>query len=41
MMALALIALAGLRHALGLRTPEVRSAEFGGEPRTIETVLEV
>jgi predicted MFS family arabinose efflux permease len=40
-MALGLIALAGLRHALGLRTPEVRTAEFGGEPRPIETVLEV
>jgi predicted MFS family arabinose efflux permease len=39
--ALALIALAGLRHALGLRTPEVQTAEFGGEPRPIETVLEV
>ena len=39
--ALGLIALAALRHVLGSRTAETRSAEFGGEPRPVETVLEV
>jgi predicted MFS family arabinose efflux permease len=38
--ALGLIALAGLRHALGLRVPEARVPELRGES-AIETVLEV
>jgi hypothetical protein len=40
-MALGLIALAGLSHALGLRSPEARVPELRGEERAIETVLEV
>jgi predicted MFS family arabinose efflux permease len=40
-MALGLIALAGLTHALGVRTTATRSGELRGEPRPIETVLEV
>lgn len=40
-MALVLVALAGLRHALGLRVPEVRVPELRGQPSAIETVLEV
>ena len=40
-MALGLIALAGLRHALGLRAAEPRSPESRGEQSAIETVLEV
>jgi predicted MFS family arabinose efflux permease len=40
-MALTLIALAGLRHALGSRVSETQSSELRGEPRPIETVLEV
>ena len=40
-MALGLIALAGLRHALGSRVPEPRNRGVRGEQRAIETVLEV
>jgi len=40
-MALGLIALAGLRHALGLRVPEARVPELRGEQSPIETVMEV
>jgi MFS family permease len=40
-MALGLIALAGLRHALGLRAPETRIPEVRSEERAIKTVLEV
>jgi MFS family permease len=40
-MALGLIALAGLSHALGLRSPEARVPELRGEERAIKTVLEV
>jgi len=39
--ALGLIALAGLRHALGSRAPDARIPELRGEERAIETVLEV
>jgi hypothetical protein len=39
-MALGLIALAGLRHALGSRVPETRSPESRGEHTAIE-VMEV
>jgi predicted MFS family arabinose efflux permease len=40
-LALGLIGLAGLRHALGSRVPEVRSPELRSEQSAIETVLEV
>ena len=40
-MALGLIALAGLRHALGSRVPETFSPESRSEHTAIETVLEV
>jgi predicted MFS family arabinose efflux permease len=40
-MALGLIALAGLRHALGSRAAETRIPELRNEERAIETVLEV
>jgi predicted MFS family arabinose efflux permease len=40
-MALALIAVAGLRHAFGARATEARVAEAGGELAEIERVLEV
>jgi predicted MFS family arabinose efflux permease len=40
-MALGLIALAGLRHALGSRVPETFSPESRSEHAAIETVLEV
>jgi predicted MFS family arabinose efflux permease len=40
-MALGLIALAGLRHALGSRVAETRIQELRSEERAIETVLEV
>jgi predicted MFS family arabinose efflux permease len=40
-MALTLIALAGLRHALGLRAPEPFNPESRSEHSAIETVLEV
>jgi predicted MFS family arabinose efflux permease len=39
--ALGLVALAGLRNALGSRAPEVRVSEVRGEKSAIETVLEV
>jgi predicted MFS family arabinose efflux permease len=40
-MALGLIALAGLRHALGSRVAETRIPELRSEERVVETVLEV